>query len=114
MWFNFHYLRSKIQAGFQFANSITGNLQFCSAFRLEADDHATSEPGMHFINEREIQECGAMDADESRGIELALEFVDRRIHNINSFWPVAAYVSRFRVKIRDAAQIYEDHTLAQS
>jgi len=45
----------KIQAGFQFADSVAGYLQFRALSVFQSNNHAATEPRIHFIHVIEIQ-----------------------------------------------------------
>ena len=77
--------RLQAQPAFQRGHAISGDRQFRFLSILETRQHAPAKHGVQFEEVIEIQDRGAMNADESTGIELLFEFGNCHVHDVTSF-----------------------------
>ena len=63
-------------ARFQSADAIAGNGNLRSLGVFEGDDDLAGEPGVDLVDPFDVDECGAVDAEEAGRVEAALEFGD--------------------------------------
>jgi hypothetical protein len=67
------------KAGFQDTDAVSGYWNLCTLGVFEREDDLASEPGVDLLYPIDVDECGAVDAEEAGGIEAALELGDSLI-----------------------------------
>ena len=103
----------RADALFQFGHPVASHLQFGRLGILEADQQLAAEPRIDFADPRNVDQRGAVDADELPRIELLFQFRHRVVHHVTL--AVHGGIGQFvaREEVRDARDFQQLYALAQ-